>query len=131
MTATENAHIYAIRPHIYKHGSPAGSLVLDVLDANGKLIKSSSAVTISSISTANYFHGYVKFDISLPVTSGKTYQIKLRGTGYTFSASAYIGWCNDFDLRKYTADYSPNTGIDAALDMEIWSGRRPQKGDVT
>lgn len=122
ITPTSNLIVEAFRPHIYRHNSPTGSLRIKVNDNNGKLIKQSSAVTISSIGTLAFFHGLVKFDINVGLQKDQSYRIELVGEGgYTFSESAYIGWVNDFDLRRVSASYSPNVDFNAALGMEIWT----------
>ena len=120
VTATKNDSIVAVRPHLLKFGSPAGSLKLQLLDANSKIISESVSITIASISSQAYFHGYVTFDFAFNVMAGQNYYIKLLGVGYTFSEGDYIGWCNDYDLRKYDATYIKNNGFYAALDVEFW-----------
>lgn len=119
--ATRSANIVNIRPHVIKHGAPAGSLKVQILDSNGFLIKESNAVAISSISTATYAHGYLKFDLNIPILKDQLYQIKLVAfNGYVFSDNNHIGFCRDFDLRKVTADYSPSVGFSSAFDIELW-----------
>lgn len=130
ITATDNCILGSIRPHIYKHGAPGGSLKLELRDTNNKLIASSPLVTIASISSAAYFHGYIKFDLYAPLTAGKNYNIKLVGSGYTYAPGAYIGWCNDYDLRKYDAAYSPSDAQYGALDMEVWKYKKILKGEA-
>lgn len=124
VTATKNFDLTAIRPHIYKHNSPSGNLKILLQDENGKLVASSNAVPIASIATLAFAHKYIRFDISHPIKGGLIYRIALEHLGgYAFSESAYIGWCRDFDLRKYEATYTPNTGYSSALDFEAWERR--------
>jgi hypothetical protein len=123
-----NVFAVAVRPHLYKHGSPTGSVRMQIQDENGKLIAQSAAVAISAISSENYFHGYVRFDFTEPLKSGSTYQFVLSSTGYTYSSSAFVGWCKDFDLRKYPSDYSPSDGMRSSFDLEIWELRTVSKG---
>lgn len=126
----ENTNCISVRPHLYKHLSSVGSLKLQLLDVDQKIIDESSSLVISTISSANYFHGYVRFDCNFRLKANQTYWIKLLGIGYTFSESAYIGWCNDYDLRKVDANYSRNQGYFAALDMEIWENRQVSWSDT-
>ena len=125
---TEDLDLYALRPHLYKHLAPAGSLFMRIEDTNQKKIKQSETIAISTISSANYFHGYVRFLIGCTLKKNTQYYVSLHSTGYTYSGSAFIGWCNDFDLRKVTADYSPNNGVNGAMDFEIWRYQRLLKG---
>jgi hypothetical protein len=118
--------LVAIRPHLLRWLHPTGSLAVQIQDASGQVIATSPAVAISAIGSDNYWHGYQRFDLSTHLKALATYRIALIPSGgYSFSESAYIGWCNDFDLRKVAATYSPNVGINGALDMEIWESRQP------
>lgn len=129
MPVDTSQFVSAIRPHIYKHNAPTGTLTIQVQDQNGRMIKESDVVNISDISSANYFHGYIRFDITIGLMIGKTYRIALVAAGgYTFSESAYIGWCNGYDLGKYNLSYESNSTFEEPLDMEIWSLQEVTKG---
>lgn len=118
---TRNVNIEAIRPHLYVHANPAGTVKVQVQDSSGGLIAESTALTIADISAATYFHGKVRFYINASLRKGETYRIAVVGAGgYSFSESAYIGVCNSFDLSTYDASYSPNVGFNAPLALEIW-----------
>lgn len=120
ITPSRNLNVEAIRPHLLKYASPAGSLKINIRDANGYLIKSSNTLAISAISAVAYFHGVVQFDVDVALKSGVTYIIELASTGYTYGDSAFIGWCNDFDLRCNDVAFDDDSSISAALRMEIW-----------
>lgn len=120
LTCSEDQDIQAIRLHLYKHNTAAGSLSVVVTDSNGRTIATSDSVAISDISASAFYHGYIKFPIVCSLKEGTVFRVYLRQSGYTFSEGSYVGWCNDFDLRKYSATYSPNTGTRAALDCELW-----------
>lgn len=122
-TGIRPIHLYAIRPHLYRHQSPAGSLTLQIQDASGGLIASSDTVAISAIGSGTYWHGDQRFLISADLEPGTIYRVALVSSGYSFSESAYIGWNTDFDLRKVSAGFTPNVGMSAALLMEIWESR--------
>lgn len=120
---TENLNIVSIRPHLYKHLSPAGSFKLELLDENEQKIDESETLTMASVSSANYFHGYVRVNCTFALKKNTEYYIKLVGSGYTFNESAWFGWCNDYDLRKVEASYTRNQGYYGALDMELWDSK--------
>lgn len=133
IAADEHIDAVSMRPHLIRFDFPVGTARLQVRDSNKKLIAQSNAVAISDMDLdeplgENYFHGYIRFDINAPLKAGETYWIRLVATGYTFSESAYLGWCNDFDLRKVPALYTPNDGWSAALDLEIWGRKRSVRG---
>jgi len=117
---TADVNLKHIRPHIFKKNNPAGSLRIDIKDQGDHLIASSNVITIASISTFNFAHGYLKFDIATPLKKDLIYFIELVGIGYTFTESDHIGFCKDFDLRKVTPNYTPNAGLNSALDLELW-----------
>lgn len=119
-----------IRPHLYRHNSPAGSLRMEVRDLNDQVAATSDIVAISSIDPGNdFFHGEIRFSLDFGFQAGASYRVYLVGvSGYTFSESAYIGWCRDFDLRKYPVDYTPATGMNSALLMELWDNRFSREG---
>lgn len=121
ITATKSCDLVAIRPHLYKHNFPTGTLQVLLEDENGKLIASSNVVDMDDLAVLAFAHKYYRFDIFQPIKQGLIYRVALvSGGGYAFSEAAYIGWCRDYDLRKYQATYTPNTGINSALDFEAW-----------
>lgn len=123
--ATKNGDIYAIRPHIYVAGNPAGSLYVSLLDVNQKTIATSAAVTIASITSAAYFHGYVRFLVSAQVKKDQYYYVKLHSSGYTLGAS-FVALCKDFDLQKY--DRATAQAWESAYDIEFWGYKNTTKG---
>ena len=124
-----NLNIYAIRPHIYKALSPGGNVYLEIRDENFKLVAASDAVAVSAISLSNYFHGYVKFLCEASLTANTDYYVYMKTNGgYTFSNTNFIAWCNAFDLSKVDADYTPVTGLNAPLDLELWGYKDTIKG---
>lgn len=131
MTVGDNdVRLGAIRPHILKYGTPAGSLYMEVKNTSGTSLQTSETVTIASITAATntYFHGYIKFLTYITLLKNTSYDFILTPTGYTFAESAYIGWCNDFDLQKYDRDYTPADSFDCPLDMELWEYKLITRG---
>jgi hypothetical protein len=122
------AQVYAVRPHLYRHGSPAGTIKLQIQDASGVLIAESAAQTISAIGSGTYWHGYLEFVVSAQLAKNAAYRFALVPAGYTFSEGAYLGWCNGFDLGKYGGTYAPAVGFSAPLDLEIWTRGQMRKG---
>lgn len=129
---TSNVAVDDVRPHIFKYGTPAGSLFMSIQDSTGvTTYNTSTAVTIASITSASntYFHGYVDFVCPVILLAGVTYRFVLSSTGYTFAETGYIGWANDFDLRKYSLGYTQVGGtIMSPLDTEVWPTKPVAKG---
>jgi len=127
-TPDRTVHIDTIRPHIYKHRNPAGDFFIQIQDVNEKIIKNSNTLTEAQINSADFFHGYVSFELNASLTANTLYNISLRSTGYTFAESDYIGWCKDYELKKYDRTYPNNEGLSSALDMEVWELKNTEKG---
>ena len=122
-TITVGSHdiqLAAIRPHLIRYPSPSGNLWMTVRHANGQLISTSNTISIASIGSGLCWHGYQQFLVTTQLKANTSYRLQLESSGYTFSGSNYVSWCNDYDLRKVTASYSPNTAQYAALDLELW-----------
>jgi hypothetical protein len=121
--------VYAIRPHLLRFGSPAGTLTMEIRDSSGQVMFTSETIAISSIGSGSYWHGYVRFLLSGHLSKFTNYRIGLvAGGGYSFSESGYIAWCNGFDLGKYAGSYANAVGWSAPLDLEIWEYDYMKKG---
>lgn len=132
LTATlKNREIVAVRPHLVKYGNPAGSFYLEIQDQSANPIATSNALTAAEISSASYFHGHVKFDVSATIRLGRTFRVALKSTGYTFSESNYIGWCNDYDSRIYSLGFDDPAIDQMPLDVQIWGYEQARKGIVS
>lgn len=126
----KDVFIEALRPHLVKYGSPAGSLYMEVRTTGGTLVATSETVTIAAITAASgaYFHGNVRFYTYCSLPKNTSYDFYLKSTGYTYAESAWIGWCNDFDLKKYEYGYTPVNYEDCPLNFEDWGRRIITKG---
>lgn len=132
LIGSHNVQIKAVRPHLYRHRSPAGTLSLQIQDLRSKKVILGDTVVISDIGAgATFAHGYVAFDINALLKAETSYRVSLTaGGGYSFSESAYVAWCNDYDLRKVPAGWTPSDGFHAALDMELWHEAEVLKGST-
>jgi hypothetical protein len=120
-TPSNNTIVEAIRPHIYRHNMPSGSLQLAIYDSSNTLIATSDTVSISAIGILAFYHGYIRFDINAYLQEGQLYKMKLSSSGgYSFSESAYCGWVNGLDLGKYPPSSVPADSWHYPLDYEIW-----------
>jgi hypothetical protein len=121
LTATKNVIVEAVRPHLYRHNFPTGSLKVEIYTLADVLVAESENVDIADIGSEAFFHGYVRFFINAYLEKDTTYKFKLVGDdGYSFDESAYCGWCNSYDLEKYGKAYSPINSLRFPLDIEIW-----------
>lgn len=123
-TVTRDRHtiVEAVRPHLYRHLWPAGSVRAVIEDDAGNTVATGDWVDIANIGDENYFHGYVTLYVDAYLSKDTNYRIKVEaGNGYTYAATAYLGVCNGYDLGRYPAIYTTGTsGYLHPLDIEIW-----------
>lgn len=127
-TSGRAIHIVHIRPHIYKHLAPSGSFYLEVQNYDGVKIAASNALTAAEISADDYYHGYIRFDLNLSLPPSTTdtsswYRLQLKSTGYSFSESAYIGWCVNFEDYDLDVDYTIAGNLDRPFGVQFWELR--------
>lgn len=127
-TKSKKEHLTHVRPHLLKFGAPAGALTVQLVDEDGNVLTTSESVDIDDISSADYFHGYVRFEIEYVLEAETRYGLLLQSSGYSFSESAYIGWCADRDLAKYEKQFSAQADEDYPLDVENWTRQKRVKG---
>lgn len=116
----ENVQLHAVRPHILRYGNPLGNVRMRLLDTNLKSIEVSPSVEINMIGSLAYWHGYVRFYLTSMLKGNTNYYFQMETTGYTYSSTDWIGWVNDYDLRKFALGYTPTSDLYAPLDLEIW-----------
>jgi hypothetical protein len=123
--------VHAIRPYIFKWLAPAGSVYMQIQDSSGNKILDSETIAISALSAQNYFHGFYRFLVDFGFAAETEYYIAMKGSGYTYSSIAFIGWCNAWEIKNSSdIGYSaPNTGLSAPLGMQFWSYDHRTKGD--
>lgn len=123
-TAPRNVNLVAVRPHLYRHNFQTGTLKVEVLDNEDNLLAESESIEINDIVGPNeydFFHGYVRFYVSVGLKKDETYKFKLVGEdGYSFDPAAYVGWCSFLDLNKYQPTYTPSCDLNYPLDIELW-----------
>jgi hypothetical protein len=117
----KNTIVEAIRPHLYKHNSPTGSVFVEIQNEQGEFIAQSNTVSIASIADEPFYHGHIRFDIKAYLKKGMVYRIHIKAAdGYAFTEAAYVGVCNAYDLSAYPPEYTPNQGASAPLDIQMW-----------
>lgn len=121
ISPTRNINMENIRPHLYIHGSPSGTVNVEFRDSNDRLIKAGTPQTITSLKTDTYAHGYYNFPLKVHLKKSQTYRVAIVcAGGYSFSESAYVGICVDWDNSKTTRTYTADSDEQKQLDFEIW-----------
>lgn len=118
---TKTYAVEHIRPHIYKHGAPTGSVRVVIQDSDGLTVATSNEIVSGDLGGA-YFHGYVRFDIKVHLRADQQYRVLIEHVGFTsFDEANFFGVCTDFDLRKYDFIYLAPSNLLAPLDIEFWN----------
>jgi hypothetical protein len=118
--------LQAVRPHIYKHLSPAGDLTLNIIQ-DGKTVGTktvTSAIIESGTDSTptNYYHGIytLEFDNQVVVNEGE-FEIELVGeNGYSFSESAYFGWVKPHEDLYIETEYTPAGDDYNPFGVQLW-----------
>jgi hypothetical protein len=131
-TRTKEASIPFVRLHLCKYLAPAGTFTVTLTDASDAVIATSSQ-TLAQMQasgnadlSANYYHGYVKFDFGAAYTLRPgTYKLKLSASGYTYSIGTFLGWVKaDTDRAIPLTDGSSPTGVNCPYDFEMYAYER-------
>lgn len=125
-----NVNLTNVRLDLYRHNSPAGSLVVRVKDQNDRQIAESNSVTITSIGSDSYFHGWVTFNVTAALRKEQSYRFTLDSSGYSFSEAAYVGWNKQWDRPVSDISYSaPNADYSSALGLQLWEQNDFRRGN--
>ena len=118
---TEGKDFWGIRAHLLRFGNPSGTIQFKIYDVNDRLVQAGPAIPLSSIGTGTYWHGYYPLENKLDLPAGIYKFLLATSGGYSFGGGNYVGWCNDYDLRKYELDYLSDSDLKDPLDFEAWS----------
>lgn len=123
--------VTAMRPYLYKSLAPGGYVYLQVQDENGRPIKDSEHINVSSLSGSDYFHGYYKFLITVALQPNTDYFVALKSGGaYTPTDTDFVGWCNTYLFKNTGTEASYDAdGYNAPLGLQIWEYKAISKGD--
>jgi hypothetical protein len=121
MKSDKYSHILYIRPHIYLHNNPSGNIRIQLCSEDGELIKESSSIDFSEITSSPEYHGYIRFEVNYLLKKNTFYTIKIVTNGYTFNESSYCGIVNDVGFNKYLYSNIVSRHFNAPLDIEIFS----------
>lgn len=123
---TKAIDVYAVEPHLYIHGSPAGNICASICNEADCIVAQSQPHEISSLlGGSGYRHGTHLFEIDAHLRpSGVHYLCLGTSGGYAFSENNYIGVCNTFDFGRKRESYTLKAGPSASLNIEIWSTQR-------
>lgn len=104
-------NIRAIRPRLFKNGSPDGVLTLTIKDTGTTLASSTVALSALDAAQPDHFHGYILFEFDSLVAKRDPEEayleltLELSLSGHTDDASNYISWCHNFSSDAFVDSY--------------------------
>ena len=109
LSYTERTSLAALYPHLYIHNEPAGTFTITLKKGATNIFSKSfnvSDIKATIDSPLDYSHVWYPVIPTNPVQidSGE-YLVELTSSGYTFSESAYIGWCRNFEEMDFKGDF--------------------------
>jgi len=126
LTLEKDILINAIRPYIYKHNSPAGTIRMAIWKnaaeiAYGELTSTEMENLDDDLANFDFAHGHMRFDLNRFVRLRKgEYTIKMSSTGYTFSESAYFGWVKAHEDIRYSINGVSQNAFENPYTVELW-----------
>lgn len=111
LASGERYSVGGMYPYIYLHNSPSGTFTLEIIRGVTTVASKSFTSTDikNSVPTANnYLHCFypVIFDNNIQLEKGD-YTVKISASGYTYSASSFIGWIQQHENLNNNLDYTP------------------------
>lgn len=126
VTVEEDILINAVRPYMYKHNSPAGTIRITVYKdaselAYGELTSAEMEANDIKLATHSFAHGHFRFDLNkfLRLRPGE-YEIKMTSSGYSFSEGAYFAWVQSHEDIRYSINGVPQNSFENPLTVELW-----------
>jgi len=98
--------IERVKLQLFKSLDPAGTFTLTILDS-GLNILGTKSQTIAEMQAAgsaalseDYYHGFISFIFDDPILLDYgVYSLLLSSSGYTPTATSFIGWMRDWDYK--------------------------------
>lgn len=108
---SERYTIGCISPYIYIHNAPSGTFKLSIFSGATEVFFKTftcSDIKTAISSTNNYAHVFYPIipDNPLQLSSGQ-YILKLTSSGYTYSKTSFIAWCQQFEDLNNELSYTP------------------------
>lgn len=128
--ASEDVDLYAIRAHLMIVGSPAGGIYFQIWDeTEDRIVMQSDSHTITDLKTLANAHGMYRFVFNKPLKAG-SYRMLLRTNGgYSYSSSAFVGWCAHSELRRISLTSGFLGGsVGEPKGIEFWTYKNLIKG---
>ena len=120
----ERMQITTIRPVLYIHSAPAGSVIIKI--KSGSTVLSEATMLISDIisegSLSDYSWGSFSFTLNEEIVlhPETTYTIELSGSGYSYSDSSYIGMVKPHENEINELQDSTANPLENAFGFELW-----------
>lgn len=115
--------IGGLYPWLYMHNAPAGTFTIDVL--SGPTVRASQTFTSATIKSAlgtshNYATSWHPIIFTNPTQlEAGTYSVRLSASGYTYSPSSFLAWCQQHENLVNSLDYTPLSDAENPLALRV------------
>lgn len=108
----DRCHIGAFYPYIVMIGSPLGTFTCELTKGGVEIFSktfTSALIKLSLSTTDNYAHAFYPIIPDAPIQIEKgTYKLKISTSGYTETATSYLGWAQQFEDIQNEMSYTPS-----------------------
>ena len=112
-------HVGSIMPYLYMNDAPSGTFKFQLLRYSDVVYErefTSGDIKASLGTTDNYAHVfYPVIPLGKIKLESGDYILKLSSTGYSYSPTSFIGWCQQFENVQNEMDYIPASPLKNSL----------------
>jgi hypothetical protein len=119
--------ISALRPFVCMYAAPSGTFTFSIKSGSNVLgsVSFTSADIQSDLNTSNnyaYIHKKLEFTNDIPLRAG-SYTVEMSSSGYTYSASSFMGWAKNNDVF-FDITGTVNNETNNPHSFELWENKR-------
>jgi len=119
--------ISALRPFVCMYAAPSGTFTFSIKSGSNVLgsVSFTSADIQSDLNTSNnyaYIYKKLEFTNDIPLRAG-SYTVEMSSSGYTYSASSFMGWAKNNDVF-FDITGTVNNETNNPHSFELWENKR-------
>lgn len=124
ITTSDRLHVGAFIINLYLHNSPAGTFTFSILNSDADVIFTkdftSQDLKDSLSTTDDYLHTNYPIipDDPVQLESGD-FTLNLSSAGYTYTATSFIGWIQDFENLTNDLGYTASSDEENPLTFKL------------
>ena len=119
----DRCHIGAFYPYLVLINAPAGTFTCELIKGVTTLFSksfTSTDIKLSLTTSDNFAHAFYPVIPDSPVQAEKgTYKLKISTSGYTETATSYLGWAQQFEDIQNEMSYTPSGDNENSLAFRL------------